>query len=339
MWGNLGSSQPKPVILSIERRAFTIYKNPSFLYLNILIIKNMPQKYYQPTVQHTGLKKHHKWMIGSFTFIVIVYIAVSSILIYTSFVKQDLNYRELNQKITDTQSNINSLSDNLIQTRSTLEQTINSLDVRVGTIDEDMVLLKASASEDFSGIIEDVIKSVVTIRTETSQGTGFIISSEGYLVTNAHVLVGSKTYNAITYAQETKKAELIGYDPELDLALLKIDGEYSALPLANSDETQIGEKVIAIGNPLGLQFSVSEGIVSAVHRLGIDGKTSAYTQTDAALNPGNSGGPLINKQGKALGINNFKIGGSENIGFALESNYIKQAVNEISQQAFGKILV
>jgi len=89
---------------------------------------------------------------------------------------------------------------------------------------------------------------------------------------------------------------------------------------------------------LGLQFSVSEGIVSAVHREGLNGK-DAYIQTDAALNPGNSGGPLINKEGKVIGINNFKIGSGENLGFALESNYIEEIVNQIGQQILNKTIV
>ena len=83
-----------------------------------------------------------------------------------------------------------------------------------------------------------------------------------------------------------------------------------------------------------MQFSVSEGIVSGVHRKGSNG-LNIYIQTDAALNPGNSGGPLINKEGRVVGINNFKIGGGENLGFALESNYIKDAANEISMEELG----
>ena len=97
---------------------------------------------------------------------------------------------------------------------------------------------------------------------------------------------------------------------------------------------QVGEKVIAIGNPLGLQFSVSQGIVSATHREGAN-RLNAYIQTDAALNPGNSGGPLINTEGKVIGINNFKIGGGESLGFALESNYIEETINEIAQEELG----
>ncbi|VVB82301.1 Trypsin-like peptidase domain protein [uncultured archaeon] len=119
----------------------------------------------------------------------------------------------------------------------------------------------------------------------------------------------------------------------MDIALLRInDTNYSPLTLADSDNTQVGEKVIAIGNPLGLQFSVSEGIVSAIHRAGENG-LNAYIQTDASLNPGNSGGPLIDVNGNVVGINNFKIIGSENIGFSLESNYVKDTINAIARKA------
>ena len=107
----------------------------------------------------------------------------------------------------------------------------------------------------------------------------------------------------------------------------------------DSDDVQVGEKVIAIGNPLGLSFTVTGGIISAVDRIGPNG-LDVYIQTDAALNPGNSGGPLINKEGKVIGINNFKAGGeSENIGFALESNYIIDAVNDIALKEIGRALI
>jgi S1-C subfamily serine protease len=281
-----------------------------------------------------ALKRHHKWVIGSFSSIVIILVILNSVLLYSLFIKQTLDYNSLDQRITDTQSNINILAENLIQTKESLK----SLDIQLGSVSQEMDLLKASAGEDFSGIIEDVIKSVVTIRTDVGQGTGFIISREGYIVTNAHVLSGGSKINAITYEQEIIKANFIGYDGTLDIALLKIPGDYSKLVFANSDEVQIGEKVIAIGNPLGFQFSVSEGIVSAVHRQGIN-KIEAYIQTDAALNPGNSGGPLINKQGEVIGINNFKVGSGESLGFALESNYIKDVLNEIAQEALNEILI
>lgn len=283
-----------------------------------------------------ALKKHHKILIGSFSSLVIIFIIVSATLTYILFV----SYNNLNQKIIDNQaetnSKLNELADSLIQTNEFLNSEL-------GALTEEFSLLKATAGEDFSGIIEESIKSVVTIRTDSGQGTGFIITSNGYIVTNAHVLADDQGrlatgIEAITSQQTRLSVKFIGFDSQLDIALLKISGQYKALKLGNSNEIQVGEKVIAIGNPLGLQFSVSEGIVSAIHRPGING-INAYIQTDAALNPGNSGGPLINKQGKVIGINNFKISGGENLGFSLESNYIKSSVNDIAEAELNQTII
>ncbi len=287
-----------------------------------------------------SLKTHHKIIIGSFSSFVLIFMVVSSILIYSIVIKQGVDYNNLNNKISeleeDSQSKINILAENLIQTQKLVEESQETLQL-------EMNLLKASAGEDFSGIIEDVIKSVVTIRTDVSQGTGFILTDDGYIVTNAHVLADESGYlatgiKAITYEQGIIDAEFIGFDQTFDIALLKIEGSYDRLRFGDSEDVQVGEKVIAIGNPLGLQFSVSQGIVSAIHREGANGLT-VYIQTDAALNPGNSGGPLINTQGKVVGINNFKVSGGESLGFALESNYIKEVVNEISQEELGEKLL
>jgi len=169
---------------------------------------------------------------------------------------------------------------------------------------------------------------VVTIVTDLSQGTGFLIEENGYVVTNAHVMENAKSAGIYTYDGEMHQVSLIGTNSEMDVCLLKIQGTYPALKLGNSNDVSIGESVIAIGNPLGLQFSVTEGIISAIHREGSNG-LEAYFQTDAALNPGNSGGPLIDKQGKAIGINNFKTSEGESLGFALESNWLKDTINNI----------
>jgi len=283
-----------------------------------------------------ALKRHHKIMIGSFSSLVIIFMTVSGSLIYILFV----NHVSLNQKITDnkieTSSKINELADNL-------RKTSDLVGSELGSLSEELDLLKATAGEDFSGIIENSIQSVVTIRTDSGQGTGFIITSNGYIVTNAHVLADDSGrlatgIEAITSQQTRLSADFIGFDSLLDIALLKISGQHETLDLGNSNKIQVGEKVIAIGNPLGLQFSVSQGIISAIHRSGING-IDAYIQTDAALNPGNSGGPLINKKGEVIGINNFKISGGESLGFSLESNYIKSSVNDIAQEHLNKTLI
>ncbi|MEK6898266.1 MAG: trypsin-like peptidase domain-containing protein [Nanoarchaeota archaeon] len=287
-----------------------------------------------------ALQRHHKILIGSFTSIIIIFMITSSVMLYFIFVKQTTDFNNLNKKITElqteTNTKINDISESLLQTN----QLISS---EVGSLTQQLTLLKASVGEDFSGIIDYSIPAVVTIKTDYGQGTGFIIDEEGYVVTNAHVLADNQGYLAtsiiaITSERETKNAQFVGFDSTLDIAVLKIQGTYEKLELGNSNDVQIGEKVITIGNPLGLQFSVTQGIVSAVHRQGGNG-LNAYIQIDAALNPGNSGGPLIDTDGKVIGINNFKIGGGENLGFALESNYIKQAVNEIAQKNLNQTLI
>lgn len=285
-----------------------------------------------------ALKKHHKIIIGSISSLLVIFMVLTSIFLYMIFIRQNIQYRLLDQKITDlqadTQTKLNELTTNHLE----LEEELNSLGSQVGSIDKEISTLKTSISEDFSSIIEDSVKSVVTIRTDISQGTGFIIHEQGYVVTNAHIIKGASAATAITYDGKMHQVLLVGTDEAMDITLLKIEGDYTPLEFADSDDVQVGEKVIAIGNPLGLQFSVSEGIVSAVHRRGIN-DIEAYIQTDAALNPGNSGGPLINKQGEVIGINNFKVGGGENLGFALESNYIRETVNNIFQEAFAKNLI
>ncbi len=286
-----------------------------------------------------ALKRHHKIIIGSLSTLVILFMITSSVFTYLIFIKQSAGDAQLSQEITslqtDTQTKLNELTESILKT----ETELKSLGSQIGSIDEEISNLKISTSADFSSIIESAIKTVVTIITDTSQGSGFIIANNGYVVTNAHVMEGATRATIITYDGKTHSVMKIGENTVMDIILLKInDTNYSPLQLENSDNVQVGQKVIAIGNPLGLQFSVTEGIISGVDREGANG-IKAYIQTDAALNPGNSGGPLIGTSGKAVGINNFKIGGSENIGFALESNYIKSTINSIFQSKYGTNLI
>lgn len=296
----------------------------------MVIYKKLPAQQVQPT----NLKKHHKVLIGGFTTIVIVYMITTAIILNGVIVKQTINNKNINNKLDLMQADANSKINQLTQI---LLETQKSLNLMNDSVKSEISILKASTTEDFTGIIEEAVPSVITVRTDTGQGTGFIINEDGYFVTNAHVLFGAKEVYAITNKQDTLSAELIGYDSNLDVALLKISGKYQKLRLADSDKVSIGEKVIAIGNPLGLQFSVSQGIVSGIHRKGLN-ELDVYIQIDAPLNPGNSGGPLINKDGEVIGINNFKISTGESLGFALESNYIKDAVNSIYMKAVNQTL-
>ena len=283
-----------------------------------------------------ALKRHHKILIGSFSFVVLVLIILLGFMNYTLYVQETQHYSNLKDTMselqTSTQTQINSLTTNLVQLQNSTQSTQQQIN-----------LLKAGTSDDFSGIIQTALPSVVTVKTSAAQGTGFLITSNGYIVTNAHVLADANgnlasNIRVVTNNQNTINAQFIGYDGNMDVALLKISGNYQALTLGNSSKVQIGDKVIAIGDPLGLQFSVSEGIVSAIDRQGSNGLND-YIQTDASLNPGNSGGPLIDKNGQVIGINNFKISGGENLGFALESIYVKQAINSIAQQNLNQTLL
>ena len=260
--------------------------------------------------------------------LIIVKIAIIIALVYLAqtilSVKQDLQAQlnetqeQLNKQLLDnqqmTQSQINEIRDSLMTTQKDFENELSEI---------------KATNADFSGVISDVIKSVVSIGTDVSQGSGFIIDDEGYVITNVHVLSGARYAQVLTYNNDKwVPAQLVGYNNEMDIAILKINGNYDALEFGNSDNVDIGEKVIALGNPLGLSFSVSEGIISAVDREGPN-KMPVYFQVDVPLNAGNSGGPLVNKQGKVVGINNFKIAGGENLGFALESNSASNTINNI----------
>lgn len=275
------------------------------------------------------MKKH---VIPLYSLVVILVITNLISFIYFSTIITDLK-SELNSTSTQLQEKIN---ENQIQTQSQITELTSSLSSLTSTqqsLTKQISELKATTSADFSGIIETAVKAVVSIKTNIAQGSGFMITDTGYLVTNAHVLSGARYANAYTYDNNKYSADLIGYDLDLDVALLKISGNYDYLEFGNSNDVKVGEKVIAIGNPLGLSFTATEGIISAIHR------DNYYIQTDVALNPGNSGGPLINKQGKAIGINNFKVGGAESLGFALESNYAEQAVNSIALKALNQTLI
>jgi len=278
-----------------------------------------------------ALKKHHKWLIGSFTSLILIFMVTISIFAYMLFIRQEINYNSLNEKITDSknslQSQINLISEDLIDTQTLLEES-----------QQELSSLKASIGEDFSGIYYDAVDSVVIVSTNTGQGTGFIIDRDGYIVTNYHIMEGATAAGIYTFSDGPYDVQLIGVDSIMDVALLKIEENFQKLSLGNSDNVNIGEKVIAIGNPYGLQFSATVGSVSQIHRKGPNG-LEIYLQIDAAVNPGNSGGPVIDKNGKVIGMVNFKVRGAEGLGFALESNIIKEAVNNIYNETVGGDLI
>lgn len=170
------------------------------------------------------------------------------------------------------------------------------------------------------------------------KGSGFIISDDGYILTNNHVIQGADEI-VVTLADNRKfNAKVVGADPTVDLAVIKIDAKgLPSLPLGDSDKVEVGEWVVAIGNPFGLSHTVTVGVISAKGRTIAAGDRSFenFFQTDAAINPGNSGGPLLNLKGEVIGINTAIIPYAQGIGFAIPVNTAKQILNDLIK--FGRV--
>ena len=171
-----------------------------------------------------------------------------------------------------------------------------------------------------------------------SLGSGFIINEEGYILTNNHVVEHAEEIIIKLASGEEYPAKVIGKDPKTDIALLKIDPK-EKLPVVvfgDSDKLQVGEWVVAIGNPFGLGHTVTAGIVSAKGRVIGAGPYDDFIQTDASINPGNSGGPLFNIRGEVVGINTAIISGGQGIGFAIPINMAKNIISQLKER--GKVV-
>ena len=205
-----------------------------------------------------------------------------------------------------------------------------------------------AASGSVVGIIQYQPNARTGKLTEYASGSGFIISENGYILTNAHVVSGAAAVDVLFSDGEKKTAQVVGSDVTTDIAVLKVEGEnYPALPIGDSSTLRVGEYVIAIGNPLSayeLYGTVTFGIISATAReINIDGFVNTYLQTDAAINFGNSGGPLINMAGQVIGMNTAKsltagydsrgnAISAEGIGFALPIQNVIEIANVILKE-------
>lgn len=209
-----------------------------------------------------------------------------------------------------------------------LEYSSDMYKEQIGQLDQQVTDLQVE-SESFTNTISKVIDSVVSIHTDVGLGSGAIISENGLVITNHHVIAGATSASIVTYNGNIYNVELIGYNVNSDLALLKIvsDKTFQYFEFEDSDELKIGQKVVALGNPAGLSFTATEGIISSPNRVMSNGLS--FIQTDVTLNPGNSGGPLIDVNGKIIGIVDFKIAEYEELGFAIPSNRIISFVNEV----------
>ena len=172
------------------------------------------------------------------------------------------------------------------------------------------------------------------------EGSGFVISKDGYILTNNHVVGGAEKLEVLLHNGERVEAKVVGTDKRTDVALIKVDADdLPVLRMGDSDALEVGEWVLAIGSPFGLTGTVTAGIVSAKGRdsMGITDYEN-FIQTDAAINPGNSGGPLVNLRGEAVGINTAIIsqtGGHNGIGFAIPVNMVRQIYEQLESARFG----
>ena len=206
------------------------------------------------------------------------------------------------------------------------------------------------ASKARAELVQSVQKSVVHIKVEQKlvnvmgpfqnqprqegSGSGAIVRSDGYILTNHHVVGEADKITVQLYDGQELKARLIGTDPATDISVIKIEGkDMPVLPMGESDNILVGESVIAIGNPFGLSHTVTFGIVSAKGRTGMGiAEYEDFIQTDAAINPGNSGGPLVDLEGKIVGVNTAifsRSGGYQGIGFAVPINMARRVMNEL----------
>ena len=196
-----------------------------------------------------------------------------------------------------------------------------------------------TAQEVYEAVNPSVVSVVTYLDGSVSVGTGVILSEDGYIVTNNHVIEGGRQCEIYLSTGFRMDAKLVGRDEETDLAVLKVEGEkLPAAAIGSSDLMVVGDQVYAIGNPLGLELrgTLSDGLVSAINRdVNVDGTTMTLIQTNAALNSGNSGGPLINAWGQVIGINTIKMVSEyeddtvEGLGFAVPSSTVAHVVNSI----------
>ena len=220
-----------------------------------------------------------------------------------------------------------------------------ALDAEIVTDSDEVLTPRVEMTDagrlDVKAVLAAVAPSVVQIEIETEDavfgagaGTGFIISPDGQVVTNAHVVEDAVTIKVMLFDGTVKSAELVQKDPSRDLAVLKIEGDnLPAARLGNSAEVEVGDEVLAIGNALGLGDTptVTTGIVSALDRQLLLGgnRLTNLIQTDAAINPGNSGGPLVNANGEVIGVNTAIAGNAEGIGFAISIDHARPVIETL----------
>lgn len=220
--------------------------------------------------------------------------------------------------------------------------TYQHLDQRINELEQENPTVHINATQEdaiFPQIFQESHESIVSIEAsgeENSQGSGFVFDQEGHIVTNQHVIQGQDQVRIVFTDGTVETAEVVGQDADTDLAVLKTQKEdLEPLELADSNQLQVGERTIAIGNPFGLEGSMTTGVISQTER-NIRTREGFsipnVIQTDAAINPGNSGGPLLNTEGEVVGVNTAietDTGTFSGVGFAISSNTVQEIAPEL----------
>ncbi|MEN6460850.1 MAG: trypsin-like peptidase domain-containing protein [Syntrophomonas sp.] len=271
--------------------------------------------------------------------------AASLVLVSLGLAVLFLNNRyeiKIDQKTPDTTINLVQADNNILAGTSNIADVVDRVSSAIVNIET-----KAPSNTTFEVIYNDPFfkdffdDNMMRPREDmqSSIGTGFVIDPQGLVLTNQHVVDGASEITITFSGNKKYSGKIIGQDQELDLAIIKIDAaqQFPALTLGNSDKIRVGEWVVAIGNPYGLDHTVTAGVISAKGRpMKIENRTYRnLIQTDAAINPGNSGGPLLNTQGEVIGINTAVNVSAQGIGFAISINTAKDVLEELINQ--GKI--
>ncbi len=277
-------------------------------------------------------KKTPSWIIALLCALGAIYLIVSVTLI-VAFIKvspenNSIIRNEIIDEIID-----DDIQEHLIQNDSPISDGAKTTD---GALTVKQISQKVRAS-----VVGVTCQSAESF-SASSVGSGIIMSADGYIITNNHVIEGMTTISVVLDDGTTYPARLIGTDARTDLAVIKVDAK--DLPVAefgDSDNLEQGDPAIAIGNPAGLQLqnTVTSGIISAINRdIVIEDRTMTLIQTDASINPGNSGGPLVNEFGQVIGINTVKVGISyyEGLGFAIPINTAKPIIDELISNGYIK---
>ena len=232
-----------------------------------------------------------------------------------------------------------------VEEEPAFERVIHELPAQLNTNDTGKTLTPTQ-------VYELTVNSVVGIKTETTTnvfgqeavasaaGSGFILSEDGYIITNCHVISGADTIEVTLFNGDAFPAELVGSDSSYDIAVLKINAKgLPAVSVGDSDTLKVGEEVIAIGNPLGeLTFTMTNGIVSALDReINTDGNPQNMLQTNAAINSGNSGGPLFDMDGNVIGVTTAKYSGSTPTGTTIEGLGFAIPINDALKVAYDLV--